>query len=126
MRKLRQDYVSIPLSSGLLNLLRWVLVLSVIWICPLAIRNCRRRPARSRNVTACEATPLRPADLTPILVFLHGRPCRTERIFCRAAGSAFGMPGGFRRLNAEVGRAILPVRLAGFSVVVQWQGHARR
>ena len=57
MRTLRQDYVSIPLFSGC-SILRRILALAAIWICPLAIGNCRRRPGRSRNVTAYRAGPL--------------------------------------------------------------------
>jgi len=57
MRTHRQDYVSIRLFSGC-SILRRILALAAIWICPMAIRNCRRRPTRSRNVMACGAVPL--------------------------------------------------------------------
>ena len=43
-----------------------ILALAAIWICPLAKRNCRRRPTRLRNVTACGAVPL--------LIRRSGRP----------------------------------------------------
>ena len=77
MRTLRQDYVSIPLSSGCSILRRIVLQLAAIWICPLAIRN-GDGPPRLRNVTACRSAP----HLIRLLAGAEGgllkqRPCIT-------------------------------------------------
>ena len=76
MRTLRQDYVSIPLFSGC-SILRRILALAAIWICPLVIRNCRRRPTRSRNVTACGAVPL-------LIRRYGGRSGRSSGYLCRS------------------------------------------
>jgi hypothetical protein len=50
MRRLRQDYASIPLSSGC-SALRRVLVLAVNWICPSAIREL---PETANPITECD------------------------------------------------------------------------
>jgi hypothetical protein len=50
MRTLRQDYASIPLSSGC-SILRRVLVLAVIWICPLGDKEM---PETANPITECD------------------------------------------------------------------------